>query len=879
MSVVPARPELRSLPVRLPNVTCEAIALVWADAAALTEATAAGVGPRIQDLCDSGVEVAVSCPIDPLAVDRMLAVRVRGAGRLHLCAGSEVVRVVGSELRPVWHSGAGTGVADSLRWLMAEWWNLGIGSGLVLLATGNTDAPPAALRTAVGPRAACVAIAGPGSDALLALLDAQLERRRLRRVPAVDLDPAWTVTVDDRSSLPADAQASLLTVANGHLGLRGDREEQGPSRFPEVIAAGVYDGRAGPALLPGPVWSGLVTDLTGNHERRVLDLRTGVLWREVRGGSVPLRTLRFVSLPRPHAAALRAEGSTSEIQAGPALQPPAPEAGFEHGSVDGARWARTQARGHGAIVAAGSVHQARNGRVRTVERLVAFAADPDRTPSIEEVLGTLDDLREAGFDALLAEHRAAWADRWRDADVTIEGDPEAQLAARFSLFHLMASVPTTGEAPVGARGLTGPAYAGHVFWDADVYMLPPLAATCPPAARSMLEYRVRRLGAARRVAAGWHLAGARFPWESAGQGTDVTPRLARLAGGGVVPIRTGDHEEHITADIAWAAWQYHQWTGDTAFLAGRGRELIVEAARYWAARVRRDRQGFGHLYGVIGPDEYHEPVDDNAYTNVMARWNLRLAARLVLSDATGAASEEAQGWGRVADCLVDNYDAATGRYLQFTGYDRLEPLLVADIAEPPVAADVVLGRKRLAGSQIIKQPDVLLLHHLVPEETAPGSLEPNLDYYGPRTAHGSSLSPAITAALLARAGRLDDALDAFRMAARLDLDDLTGTTSAGLHLATMGGLWQALAHGFLGMRPLDGVLHLDPRLPEAWRGLGMRLRFRGARIGVSALGDRLTVTSDAPVTVQLPGMPAVRVAPPGIELRRTGGLWQEGASS
>lgn len=887
MGFVTDSPDPRDVRVasgRLPNTMFEALIVACGDGGDLAAAATAGIGRRIEVLCEAGVEVAVVTAVDAVAADRLLAARPRGPGRLHLCAAGGIVRVVGSELRPVGPGTAG-GQGEGARWLMAQWWDLGIGPGLVLLVADFTRDPSAAvLRGAVGPRTRVVSIGpravpsarhlGGGPRTIVHLLDDQVERRRARRVPSVDGDPAWTLVIDGRCQLSNEVVASLLTVANGHLGIRGDREEQGPSRFPEVIAAGVYDGRAGPALLAGPVWTGLVADLTGRAERRVLDLRTGVLWREVRGGPAPLRTLRFVSFARPHAAALRAEGAASELQGGPPLLPPPVEAGFEHGAVDGARWARTRARGHGAIVAAGSDHQSRNSRLRTVERLVAFAADPDRTPFTEEVLGALDGLREAGFEQLLAEHRAAWAARWRDAEVTIEGDPDAQLATRFALFHLMASVPTAGEGPVGARGLTGPAYAGHVFWDADVYVLPPLAATCPQAARSMLEYRVRRLDAARRVAAGWHLNGARFPWESAGQGTEVTPRLARLAGGRVVPIRTGDHEEHITADVAWAAWQYHQWTGDAAFLAGRGRDLITESARYWASRVRPDRHGAGHLYGVIGPDEYHEPVDDNAFTNVMARWNLRLAARLVVDDGVGGSPEEAGRWLEVAESLVDGYDADSGRYRQFTGYDHLEPLLAADIATPPVAADVVLGRRRLEGSQIIKQPDVLLLYHMVPEETEPGSFIPNLDYYGPRTAHGSSLSPAIHAALLARAGRLDEALDAFHMAARLDLDDLTGTTSAGLHLATMGGLWQAIAHGFLGLRPRAGVLHVDPRLPSAWRTLGLRLRFRGARLGLLARPGHLVVSTDTPVCLQLPDTPPLHVAPPGAELRRSRGTWK-----
>ena len=174
--------------------------------------------------------------------------------------------------------------------------------------------------------------------------------------------------------------------------------------------------------------------------------------------------------------------------------------------------------------------------------------------------------------------------------------------------------------------------------------------------------------------------------------------------------------------------------------------LLVETARYWASRARRDADGRVHIDTVIGPDEYHESVNDNAYTNVMARWNLRAGADA--ADRAGIAADTSR-WRELADGLVDGYDAATGRYEQFAGYFGLEPLLVAEFAEPPVAADLLIGRDRLSGSQIIKQPDVLMLHHLVPSQVQPGSLEPNLDFYGPRTAHGSSLSPGVTATLLA----------------------------------------------------------------------------------------------------------------------------------
>ena len=233
------------------------------------------------------------------------------------------------------------------------------------------------------------------------------------------------------------------------------------------------------------------------------------------------------------------------------------------------------------------------------------------------------------------------------------------------------------------------------------------------------------------------------------------------------------------------------------------------------------------IFGVIGPDEYHEPVDDNAFTNVMARWNLRRAAEFL--DAIEYA--ERSRWLDMADALVDGYDRDSGIYEQFAGFHDLESLVIADVAPSrPVAADLLLGRERVQGAQVIKQADVLMLHHLVPEEVASDSLEPNLRFYAPRTAHGSSLSRGIHAALFARVRDEQRALDALRMAARVDLDDLTATTAAGLHFATLGSVWQAIAFGFAGLRPQrDGTLALDPMLPSAWSAFELCMRFRGSR--------------------------------------------------
>jgi len=324
-------------------------------------------------------------------------------------------------------------------------------------------------------------------------------------------------------------------------------------------------------------------------------------------------------------------------------------------------------------------------------------------------------------------------------------------------------------------------------------------------------------------------------------GDDVTPVTAQLPTGQVIPVRTGSLEEHIVADIAWSAACYQDWTGDVPFAASAGRDLLVETARYWASRVRYDHDGRAHIEGVIGPDEYHELVDDNAFTNVMARWNLRRAA-----SAEGITSEERAAWRAIADALVDGYDPSTRLYEQYRGFFDLEAILIAEVSpRRPIAADVLLGIERTAQAQVIKQPDVLMLHHLVPDEVAVDSLRPNLDFYDPRTAHGSSLSPAIHAGLLARDGRPEAALKWLNIAARMDLDDLTGSTAGGLHLATMGGVWQALVFGFAGVRACPDHLRIDPRLPPQWRSLSVGLRYQGEPLRLHVGSQSVEIETEA----------------------------------
>jgi trehalose/maltose hydrolase-like predicted phosphorylase len=777
-----------------------------------------------------------------------------------------------------------TDKADSAQWAFDHLWQRGIAPGAVLVGgdefgplggVAGSDslllAPPAAAAaTAVTVGAEPLGVPDGilflegGPAAFVELLEDQLARRERGEPPGFDAPATWALDVEGLDPDHEEACESTLTLADGRIGTRGSSVAPHARSAPVVRAGGVYGGeRSDSMLVECPLWNrlGLAFE-DGDHLRRALDLRTGVLhqWLE-RPDDGRLRAALFSSRARPGTSLLRADAPHAWLAGSEPLVHADRGRELARGWQEGTVWAEVAADGTGVTAGARDlVRELGPGEAR-LDRVAAYVVGAPAPAHRSETLVRVEEAASAGFDRLLAEHRAAWAQAWEDSDVLLEGDDRLQRDIRFALFHLHATVPDVGPAPVGARGLSGEAYHGHVFWDTDIFVLPFLAATRPDAARAVLEYRVATLPAAMAAARASGAEGARFAWESAGDGHDVTPTFVRRPDGTVIPIRTGIAELHVVADVAWAVAHYLDWTGDEDFRRGDGSLLMTETARYWASRIRVDRDGRAHLYGVIGPDEYHEPVDDNAFTNVMARWNLRRGA----AEADGVTDEERTRWLDLADRLVDGYDSDTGIYEQFAGFRGLDPLVISELAERPVTADQLLGRPRVQSAQIVKQADVLMLHHLLPDEVEPGSLTPNLEFYEPRTAHGSSLSPGIHASLLARAGRHEDALHWLSIASRLDVDDLTRTTASGLHMATLGSVWQALAFGFAGVRPAGDALAIDPRLPAAWSALELRLRFRGTRLRVRFEHDAVTLTADEPVRVLVRDRP-VEATPAGTTI-------------
>lgn len=765
-----------------------------------------------------------------------------------------------------------TDKSDSARWIAGDLWGRGIAPSQTLICgdeLGSLGGVPGSDALLLEPRATAVSVGvepegvpdgviqlGGGPARFVAILEDQLARRRRRDPPSVADEPGWAMSVPAIDPLRERATESVLTLGSGRTGTRGSVAVPIAESDPGLRVAAVYRG-AGPDtdLLPGPLWNVLAARAAPRAARRRLDLHAGLLLQELEVEADRLDVVGFASLAQPATMALRASAPHGLLSADQGLKAP--------GGAGALSDPATVSEPPGSIAAAATESRATgaDGQER-LERLAGYAWSSDGQADGAVAVERSRHVAAIGYERALYDHRRAWARRWEVSDVRIEGDPELQLGARLAIYHLIGSTPDHGDGAVGARGLTGEAYRGHVFWDAEAFVLPFHAATHPAAARAMLDYRLRRLGAATAQARAGGLAGARFPWESAGDGQDVTPPSGRLPTGETAAIRTGELEAHIVADVAWGASCYAAWSRDDDFRAGAGAELLSATARFWASRIERDAQGGAHIRGVIGPDEYHEAVDDDAYTNVMARWNLRAAAH---GDAEVPADERAR-WLELADALVDGYDPASRVYEQCAGFFGLEPVVIAQVAPSrPVAAPLLLGAEGVARAQVVKQADVLMAHYLVPEETAAGSLLANLDYYEPRTAHGSTLSPGVHAALLARAGRPEQALEWLRLTARIDLDDISGTTAGGVHLAAMGSVWRALTWGFAGLSATASALALDPRpLPAAWRSLEVRVRFQGTPVRVRITPGAVEVAASSPIDLRVAGAPTpVRVGPAG----------------
>jgi alpha,alpha-trehalose phosphorylase len=746
---------------------------------------------------------------------------------------------------------------------------------------------------------------------------------------------------------------SIFALANGHLGLRGNLDEGEPRGLSGTYLNGVYESfplqygeRAygwpedGQEIVPvpdGKVIRLLVEDEPfdvhrghlDSHER-LLDLRTGILrrevhWRSESGRAIAVRSQRLVSFTDRNLAAISYEVEALEHPVRVAIQSnlvanqperdtaPDPRSAHRLGSclaseLSVGRNLRVvmvhRTRRTGLAIGSGMEHVVHaDGAIETAVQAeedlgrvtLSTTLEPGQKLQLVKLLAyhwsaveSVEWLRDQvdaslhsalgeGFDGLAAQQRDYLARFWQRADIELDGDPEIQQALRFALFQVLQAAARTEGRAIPAKGLTGTGYDGHTFWDAETFVLPALTYLLPEAARSQLRWRQSTLPAARRRAEQLRLRGAAFPWRTI-HGEECSAYWP-----------AGAAAFHVNAAVAVAAARYVAVTGDLEFERATGVELLVETARLWSSLGHHGADRRFHIDGVTGPDEYSALVDDNVYTNLMARSNLRSAAAAAERhpDATaqlGVTAGEIAAWRAAADAMHVPYDEGLGVHLQdrdFFNHERW------DFANTPASHYPLFLHHpylELYRKQVIKQPDLVLALHLRGDAFTLDQKRRDFDYYEPLTVRDSSLAASTHAIVAAEVGYIDLAYDYLAEAALMDLADLEQNAHDGLHIGSLAGAINAAIAGLGGARDHDGELSFRPRLPRGLGRLSFALGIRDALVRLEVLpksvtyrlvegadlvvrhyDETLRLASGEPVTRAIPAARRGRppVAPPG----------------
>ncbi len=702
----------------------------------------------------------------------------------------------------------------------------------------------------------------------------------------------WLVSETPFNPFKLSHTETIFTVGNGFMGVRGTFEEGYTGDLASTLVHGIFNHAEGDLVpdivnLPNPLPIRIVVDGEAFHMttgrvlgyRRTLDLKRAVLtrevlWRTTQGVVVKLTFERFANLAAEHLlvqrVSVRALLGSPKIEIRSSLDAAVTNEGVpyltavQQHAAEGELvvTARTNQSGYGIAVAAAHSLSA-DSTLHTSADQVCYAFDlPQETAVSLTKVSAIYSTRQSktpdqaaqeaartaltkGYESLFASHCAAWEQYWHTSDVQIEGDEVAQRAIRFTTYHILIAAPRHDEhSSIGAKTLSGSGYKGHVFWDTELFMLPMLTLTQPKLARNLLMYRYHNLQGARNKARANGYEGAMFPWESTDTGEETTPQWSHPQPDGTrIRIWTGDTEQHISTDVAYAVLQYWRWTGDDEFFVKHGAEIVLDTAVFWGSRAEYNAERDHYeLKMQIGPDEYHENVDNSAFTNSMVRWHLQQALEVrqwllahhaqaaeALLARLGITGERCALWERIAAKMYVPRDAESGVLEQFDGFFNLERLDLTHWQPRVANMDWILGHARTQGVMVIKQADVVMLMALLGEQF--GTLEErqaNWDFYYPIVDHGSSLSPSTHAWVAARLNLLEEAYKMFIYAANIDLEDLKGNVRDGIHAAASGGVWQALAFGFAGLSLAEnGEMLIDPALPPHWQSVTLRVYHRG----------------------------------------------------
>ncbi|RJO63641.1 MAG: glycoside hydrolase family 65 protein [Candidatus Omnitrophota bacterium] len=464
----------------------------------------------------------------------------------------------------------------------------------------------------------------------------------------------------------------------------------------------------------------------------------------------------------------------------------------------------------------------------------------------------------AKFEDLIRNHIRAWKKLWEKADIIIEGTANLQQDLRFNIYHMLICANTDdGFSSIGARTLSGEGYRGHIFWDTEIFLMPFYLFNFPEVAKNILLYRYKRLHEARQLTKKEDSRGVRFPWESAGTGEEETPEWAKDIDGSIIKILTHKFEHHITSDISYALYKYYVATDDEKFMRDFGYEIIFETARFWASRSDFNKKTKKYeINQVIGPDEFHLNVNNNAYTNIMAKWNLIIAYKsfrkikkdspslcLELQRKLGLKDKEVKDWGKIAPLLSKNINR--DRIIeQFDGYFRLKKTSVSETDEngiPVISPN--LKSQHLDKTQFVKQADTLMLIYLLSDVYSLKTKMANYNFYIQRTLHKSSLSPSIHSIIACICSDLQRAYSLFNVSLRMDISNLYGNTKEGIHGASLGGTWQAVVFGFAGVSITREKLCVNPRMPRSWKKMVLSLLWKADMLHLELTNNTIVVKS------------------------------------
>jgi nigerose phosphorylase len=710
---------------------------------------------------------------------------------------------------------------------------------------------------------------------------------------------------------------NVYQIANGYMGYRGTLDEFGPDELVGITLAGIFD-RVGdawrePVNAPNGGFTQVVLDgepisarttVIKSH-RQSLHLRNAMFERETdfrsRGKTLKIKSSRFLSAEMPNLGVIRYTvrcDRTAKITINTGIDCDIWDLNGPH-LVDVSKEKRdavlivsgATSEGGKIVAVAEEVNadfgrethkttsnknlrkielRVEAGRTYTFYKYFAVYTEHDGVENPPEAaIRAVKEAKALGYEACLEAHNARWADMWNLCDVKIEGDEEAQQALRYSIFQLLIVAPVKGsQNSIPARALSGQVYKGAIFWDTEMFMFPFFIHTFPEKAVELLRYRIRTLDGARRKAKteGAGFRGAFYAWESQDTGDDACTyfNVGDPITGRDLRTHFRDKQVHISGDVAIAMWEYFKLTGDDSLLVDGGAEVILECARFYYsyAYFKKDKNRY-EILDVIGPDEYHERVNNNAFTSMAAKATFEIAnatvhylrskypekLRALVEEIK--IDEELPLFEEAAKLMyVPEPNGKTGVIEQFDGYFKLKDSTVAELKSRMIHPNEYLGAGQglAVPTKVIKQADVVLMLNLFKGRYSNDVKRANWEYYEPRTEHGSSLSACAYAMVAAEFDDLDFAYKYFLKTAKIDLEAkykvYVGTIfMGGSHPAANGGAWMTTVFGFGGVKAGEKDVVIEPRLYRTWKSLEFSLAYKGDRFNVAIAKDAVEIVA------------------------------------